>query len=117
VAGLGGLDYELRIAAEALIDLANEWGVQPRITSTVRSFAEQTRLYRRMLQGNQSYGVNPPGCSAHEYGWAFDMVTTPMSALNELGRVWQSWGGGWFPHDPVHFELPGASAYARSECQ
>ncbi len=37
------------------------------------------------------------------------MVTTPVEALAEVGRVWISWGGEWGGNrDPVHFQLPGA---------
>jgi hypothetical protein len=56
--------------------------------------------------------VAPPGTSAHEYGEAFDVVVEPFDALADLGGLWQSWGGTWgAQNDPVHFELPGASAY------
>lgn len=41
----------------------------------------------------------------HEQGLAFDMVTTPESALPQLGAVWKSWGGHWFPQDAVHFTV------------
>jgi len=31
------------------------------------------------------------------------------SNLNDLGKVWESWGGVWGGHfkDPIHFEFPG----------
>ncbi len=90
-------------------------GLQPRVTSTLRSSAEQKRLYSRFLSGAAQYPVAVPGTSAHEYGEAFDMIVAPMDALEEVGPIWRSWGGGWAGlHDPVHFELPGASAYYKS---
>jgi hypothetical protein len=65
------------------------------------------------LAGAAGFPVAPPGFSAHEYGEAFDMVTSPMEALEDVGYTWQQWGGGWNPADAVHFELPGASERAK----
>ncbi len=103
---------ELRDAAAALVDAASAAGLQPRVTSTLRSHAEQIRLYRRFLSGAAGFPVAPPGQSAHEYGTAFDMVVSPMGALADVGYTWQTWGGGWNPGDAIHFELPGASEWA-----
>ena len=104
---------ELADAAAALVDAAGRAGLQPRITSTVRTRSEQARLYRRFLAGASGYNVAPPGFSAHEYGEAFDMVTSPMEALADVGATWLDWGGYWGPGDAVHFELPGATARAK----
>jgi hypothetical protein len=111
-ANIDDLVEELREPCRALLDAASAAGLQPRITSTLRSFAEQKRLYRRFLAGQQGFPVLPPGSSAHEYGEAFDMVVTPMDALDDVGYTWQTWGGAWSPKDAVHFEIPGASARA-----
>ncbi len=99
--------------ALALVDAAGVAGLQPRVTSTRRSQSEQRRLYNRYLAGAAGFPVAPPGFSAHEYGEAFDLVVSPMSALADVGYTWQSWGGSWNPADAVHFELPGASERAR----
>jgi hypothetical protein len=104
---------ELADAARALVDAAGRAGLQPRVTSTVRTRSEQARLYRRFLAGAAGYPVAPPGYSSHEYGEAFDMVVSPMEALADVGYTWQQWGGGWNPADAVHFELPGASERAK----
>lgn len=104
---------ELADAARALVDAAGRAGLQPRVTSTVRTRSEQGRLYRRFLAGASGYPVAPPGSSAHEYGEAFDLVVTPMEALADVAYTWQQWGGGWNPADAVHFELPGASERAK----
>jgi len=95
--------------AADLVRAAGAAGLQPRVTSTRRSSAEQTRLYRRSLQGLQQYPVAPPGTSAHEFGYAFDMVVSPMDALPDVGRYWEAQGGVWGGHfrDPIHFEYPG----------
>jgi len=103
---------ELRDAARALVDAASRARLQPRITSTLRSHAEQIRLYRRYLAGTAGFPVAPPGQSAHEYGQAFDLVVSPMEALADVGYTWQTWGGGWNPGDAIHFELLGASELA-----
>lgn len=110
---LDALIPALRAPAHALVALAGRAGVQPRVTSTFRSHAEQARLYRRFLAGQQRYPVAPPGSSAHEYGYAFDMITSAMDPtdLADLGTVWKSWGGVWGGEfgDPIHFEYPGFS--------
>lgn len=111
-ANIDDLVEELREPCRALLNAASAAGLQPRITSTLRSYAEQKRLYRRFLQGQQGFPALPPGYSAHEYGEAFDMVVTPMDALADVGYTWQTWGGAWNPSDAVHFELEGASARA-----
>jgi hypothetical protein len=115
-ASLDALIPELVPYARALVGVAGSAGLQPRVTSTRRSHQEQARLYRRFLAGNQKYPVAPPGSSAHEYGYAFDMVTTAMDPqdLKDLGQVWESWGGVWGGEfrDPIHFEYPGFTVSA-----
>lgn len=106
-ASLEALIPELQEPAGALYDLAARAGVQPRITSTVRTRAEQSRLYRRFLSGGSAFPAAPPGLSAHEYGYAFDMVVAGEENQFDLGAVWQSWGGVWSSKDFVHFEYPG----------
>src|SRR5467141_3606760 len=111
---LDELSPELADFARALVHAAGLAGLQPRVTSTVRTRSQQARLYRGYLANPQrAYPVAPPGYSAHEYGEAFDLVVAPMEALADVGYTWQQWGGGWNPDDAVHFELPGASERAR----
>jgi hypothetical protein len=112
-ANLDDLVDELASAARELVRAAGAAGLMPRVTSTLRSHAEQTRLYRRSQQGLQPYPVAPPGFSAHEYGWAFDLVVSPFDAIYDVAYTWQQWGGGWNIADAVHFEFPGASAEAK----
>jgi D-alanyl-D-alanine carboxypeptidase-like protein len=111
---LAGLRSNFRPWARDLVHVASVAGVLPRVTSTLRSYSYQSKLYRDFLAGRNAYPVAPPGHSAHELGLAFDMVTSPMSALAELGRVWEDWGGVWGGRfgDEVHFEFPGASQRA-----
>ena len=108
-ASLSHLIPELQPFAADLVRAAGAAGLQPRVTSTRRSSAEQARLYRRSLQGMQTYPVAPPGTSAHEFGYAFDMVVSPMDALPDVGAYWKQQGGVWGGefNDPIHFEYPG----------
>src|SRR5260370_37364097 len=109
------LDDQLRPFAEYLLRVAGDAGLAPRITSTRRSSAEQERLYRRYLSGQAQFPAAPPGASAHEYGWAFDMVVEPFDALTDVGRFWRELGGEWGARsDPVHFQLPGATQAAKN---
>jgi hypothetical protein len=112
---ISSLIPELQPFCRDLIAAAGAARLMPQLTSTRRSHAEQERLYRRYLAGQQAYPVARPGTSAHEYGWAFDMVVSPLYELADVGALWESWGGIWggHPHkrgsgyDPVHFEYPG----------
>lgn len=106
---------ELQPFANALVDAAGRAGLQPRVTSTLRSHSEQRRLYASYLAGQAGYPVAPPGQSAHEYGLAFDLVVAPLAALAHVGRLWRSWGGGWTGRDAVHFEYPGATKWAKTQ--
>lgn len=99
---------ELQGPARDLLQAAGEAGLLPRVTSTRRTRSSQERLYRRWQSGLSPLPAAPPGLSAHEYGYAFDMVVSPYSALADVGYTWQSWGGVWGgDRDPVHFEYPG----------
>lgn len=100
---------ELQPFARQLINYASSRGMGPRVTSTRRSTSEQARLYQRYVAGQSEYPAAPPGTSAHEFGYAFDMIVSYAEWLNELGQVWTSWGGVWGGafSDPIHFEFPG----------
>ena len=107
---------ELRPFAEQLLNAATAAGFQPVVTSTRRTYAQQKVLWDRYQAGRSKYPAAPPGGSAHEYGWAFDMDVYPHDALwTDVGPYWQAMGGTWGgDRDPVHFELPGASEAARA---
>jgi D-alanyl-D-alanine carboxypeptidase len=99
---------ELQGPAQDLVDAAGAAGLQPRVTSTLRSYQAQVRLYRRWQSGLSPLPAAPPGTSAHEFGYAFDLVVTPYEALSDVGYTWQTWGGEWGGEkDPVHFQYPG----------
>jgi hypothetical protein len=118
-ASLDGLDAGLADAARALDSAVHASGLQGRFSSTIRTSAEQKRLYDRFLAGQSQFPAVPPGFSTHEYGLAFDYVVSPWDYQPDVGALWLSWGGAWSASDLVHFELPGASAavseYARTQ--
>ncbi len=108
-ASLTELIPELQQPARDLVDAAGAAGLLPRVTSTVRTYSQQRRLYNRYLAGFSQFPAAPPGRSAHEYGWAFDIVVSPFDALTDVGTYWETLGGVWGGRgrDPVHFEYPG----------
>ncbi len=82
---LDELSPDLAPFARDLVDAAGVAGLQPRITSTVRTRSQQGRLYRGYLANpGRAYPVAPPGYSAHEYGEAFDLVVTPMDRTRQF---------------------------------
>jgi hypothetical protein len=104
----------LRPYAEYLYDEAVRAGWQPHVTSVWRSRTSQRKLYSAYLAGRTPYPVAPPGQSAHEHGWAFDMVLAAPGAQQLAGALWEKLGGTWGGKvDPVHFELKGATASLR----
>lgn len=114
-ADLLALDPDLAQGARELLQACAAARLQATITSTLRTLREQTFLYNRYVAGKSPLPAAPPGHSAHEYGWAFDMVVSPREYQRDVGLAWEEyWGGVWGGHkkDPVHFELPGASQQA-----
>lgn len=98
----------LKDAAYALFNIANSVGANPRFTSGFRTYAEQNRLFQLRQAGRWPYPVAAPGTSAHEFGYAVDIVVPDNTNQQDMGTVWTEWGyvyGG--KSDPVHFEWPG----------
>lgn len=94
--------------AQALFDVATRAHVNPRVTSVLRSYAKQQSLYQAYLDGKSRYPAAPPGTSAHEYGYAFDLIVSGTLNQADLGAVWRSWGGIYGgEEDPIHFQFPG----------
>lgn len=105
---LNSLLPEFQPYARGLIQVVGRAGLLPQVTSTRRSRSEQTRLYDAYLaRGRTGLPAAPPGSSAHEFGYAFDMVVSPLQYLPVVGTYWAQLGGVWHPSDPVHFEYPG----------
>lgn len=86
---------------------ARTLGLHPRVVSTYRSYDTQAQLYTGYVSGQRSTPAAPPGCSWHEYGLAFDLVSDNPQ---ELGDYWKRAGGGWFANDPYHYQWTPGSA-------
>jgi len=108
VSGLNRYDPKIRPYFEWLVATVRRLDSTARVTSTVRSSAEQARLYRRYLAGQSRYPVAPPGRSKHERGRAIDIIAKPET-LRRVGEYWETlgpsfrWGGRF--NDNIHFEL------------
>ena len=111
---LDNVDAGLAQGIQELLQFCADNGLQARITSGFRTRGQQQYLYNRYINGNSMLPAVPPDHSAHEYGWAVDLVVTPNEYQQAVGEAWVKYWGGSFGgrSDPVHFELPGAGAYA-----
>jgi hypothetical protein len=105
---LSELTPDTRARVEELLGAASELGIEAKITSGLRSCAEQTLLHEK--------GITPvTGCrSWHVQGRAVDLYigSWDPAAYAPLGARWEKmggiWGGRW--GDAVHFEWhPGLS--------
>ena len=98
-----GLHQWTRQGISLLQDAARQRGIHTTLTSGFRSNSDQARL---IASGK---GITPaaPGRSTHNYGFAFDIVTTDPSRQTELGLLGEqlglTWGGRF--RDPVHFQI------------
>lgn len=117
-----GLRSPFKEAAEALLAAAREEDPRFRITSGLRSQADQAALYKRWERGDPGV-ISPalPGTSKHELGWAVDIARPGVDpwdddVLWDLGELWEEGGGVWGGNeDPVHFEAPRAMVAAGPE--
>jgi len=100
-----GLVWWLQEPAEWLIQVAAHNGLNPRVTSTYRSYAQQKTLYQNFLAGRSRFPAAPPGRSLHQAGRAFDMVVNQEWGYAALGGLWRQIGGRWGGNaDRIHFE-------------
>lgn len=111
MAAIDKLQPFMRQTAKEFIAWLASQGWQPVVTSVLRTYATQSRLYRRARSGRSRYPAARPGTSMHEYGRAFDVdLVLPepekSRALAKAGAVWESVGGRWGGRfrDPIHFE-------------
>jgi len=104
---LASLAEPLRPWAEWIVALADWSGAQPRVTSTTRTHAKQQSLYDAYVAGRSRYPAARPYTSAHEYGYALDMVIDDRNARDAIASAWVSAGGvHGGEEDPIHFEFP-----------
>ncbi len=112
---LRGLEPEVREAAEFTLQVARFFGIEPRITSTVRSFAKQLQLrqnFERCVRQGRfpsppdcKFPANRPGDSSHNFGLSFDSVVRPdqQASWDAIRR----WVGFRVPeNDLIHAEVP-----------
>lgn len=123
---LSGLDRGVRVRAEWAMAVARANHIPVWTTSTLRSWAEQTKLRAQwescLARGEEVYPGNPdsrcrypanePGDSAHNFGWAWDSVVAPehQAAWNYIRQL----AGLSVPnpeHDPIHAEVPNWRTY------
>lgn len=105
---LSRLQPAFRQQLTAFLSRVSGSGIRYRVTSTYRTRAEQTRLWRLWQSGRSRYPAAAPGRSAHEYGVAADVVfgargqvESPLEAVVSMAReAGLVWGGA---ADPVHF--------------
>lgn len=100
---------------------AEDQGVRVEITSVTRTWAEQDKLYRNYVQCQTTgkampgmscaYPANPPGASAHNYGFAWDSVV-PDELMPWWVAVREAFGWRVPPNDLIHAELPAWEQYA-----
>jgi len=107
---LKGLDSRLYPYAQWAVDIARYYGIDPTITSTFRSWEEQTILRQRYERGESLFPANRPGDSAHNYGWAWDsVVPEPDQGLWDAIRRYV--GFEVLPNDIIHAQLPDWRSY------
>lgn len=112
---LRGLHEALRPWAEYAVALGRYYGLNPRITSVRRSWAEQQALYDRYQAslsagtfrkpGGVQYPAAPPGRSAHAWGLAWDSVV-PADQQQLWNRIREYAGFRVLSNDIIHAEFP-----------
>jgi len=102
---LRGLDSRVRPYAEYALEIARYYGIDPTITSTFRSWEEQTKLRARWERGESRFPANRPGDSAHNYGWAWDSVV-PAGQQNLWNQIREYVGFEVLAGDLIHAQVP-----------
>ena len=115
--GVSILDLEpvTRLSLRQAIEESIRLGIQFFITSTVRSFAEQLRLFLRFKAGQSRFPAAAPGKSTHQLGIAVDLVPKDPSALDDVVELMFRHGFKWAgPRDRVHFTHQGRTPDQRA---
>ncbi len=110
---LVGLYEPWRRWCEWCLTYLDQRGFEPTLTSGVRTYGEQQRLYSAYLAGRSSLPAAPPGRSAHNFGLAID-VWAGNGQQAAMMAILQSFGGELVSGDPPHCQYPGLSRYLRS---
>lgn len=118
---LRGLHRELRPHAAYALQIANQYGIKPHVTSVYRGMTFQRRLRqnweeckRRGLYPSRvqlepgmscSWPANRAGDSGHNFGLAWDSWVPEEQMANWVAiREWVGWRVP--SHDQIHAELP-----------
>lgn len=118
---LRGLDSGLRPYAELAFQIANYYGIEPKVTSVYRSLDRQRELRKNWEECKQrglypsqvslgpgmscAWPANRPGDSGHNYGLAFDSWV-PEGQM-EFWKAVRRFVGWRVPdHDAIHAEVP-----------
>ena len=102
---LASLADTFRPWAEWIVNLAKYADASVRVTSTFRTHAKQQELYKAWRQGRSRYPAARPGNSAHEYGYAVDLVFSNADARDVVRNIWVGAGGNLGNDDEIHFEF------------
>jgi LAS superfamily LD-carboxypeptidase LdcB len=107
-----GPTAELEAAMKRFDRLARLNRLTYRVTSVYRDPVKQKKLWDayqlKLALGQPTLPAAHPGCSAHEYGVAVDMVPTDPRNLETMVALARYAGLYWFgPKDRVHFDLYG----------
>lgn len=110
--GLRGLHADVRPYAEYAHQVAEYYGLNPVVTSTYRSWAEQKRLRERWEAGKSRFPANRPGDSAHNWGLAWDSWV-PEDQRDLWTRI-RRWVGFDVPsNDWIHAAVPNWRQYVQ----
>lgn len=101
----------MRAHAEHALAWAHYYGIPVQVTSTLRSWGQQQRLYTEYLAGRSRWPAAPPGGSAHQYGLAWDSVSSPQ---HRASWIWLRKALGWHvpAGDEIHAAVPNWRLYA-----
>ena len=105
----GGLDPQLKSAVDSAIkEYERRTGNKATITSSVRTYAEQKKLYDAYVAGGRKgMPVAAPGTSQHETGNAVDINQTAADAMDRMGILKDYGLNRPVAGDPVHVQLAG----------
>ena len=113
---LASLHPKIRTKVREFLEDAERQGIVLRITSGLRTFEEQNKLYAQgRTAGGQRVTNAKGGQSWHNYGLAIDVVqmvgSTPVwkADWNKIGEIGEKhgfeWGGRWKFVDKPHFQM------------
>jgi len=114
---LEALDPSFQGQTTELLTKMREAGMNPYVTSTDRSLAQQAAMRERYLSEGGKYPVAEPGNSFHNFDRAFDVGGLTPDQMAQAGAMAKGmgmgWGGDFSTPDPIHFQQQPAGTSAR----